>query len=319
MTKRKNIAFALALLSMGIIIGYVSEDLVYDNDRPVVVAAPSAHAPAPLVNPTVTAGLGKRFIVNFQPLKESFLNIQSQYKQKTFIYFSYLNNASWVGLNERDNFVAASLVKVPLAMSVYKAIEDGKLTIDQKYTITNEDLDSGFGDLYKTGLDKTFTVDGLLKIMLENSDNTAKNALLNVLRGVGITNPLEPVYEAFGWTFDFGEAPDFRKINVKTLSNMFLALYNAQFLNIDHSQAILSYLDDSPFDDKIVAGVPKDIPVAHKIGVSINDETFSDCGVVYVPNRNYILCLGSNGGDEKITASFMAKISKAAYAYVIAN
>ena len=281
--------------------------------------ASAADGASRLINPTVIEGAKKHFIINFQPLRFELEKIQKKYPQHTYIYFNYLNNASWIGLNERDNFVAASLVKVPLSMAVYKAVENGKLSLDQKYILQDFDLDSGFGDLYKVGAGKSYSVGQLLEIMLEKSDNTAASALQSVLRGIGISDPLTPVYESFGWALDFGAQANFAEINVKTLSTMFLALYNAQYLNVEDSEKVLEYLDNSDFNDKIPAGVPESISVAHKIGVASDAETFSDCGIVYAPNRNYLLCLGSNGGNEDVATQFMAEISKATYQYVINN
>lgn len=278
------------------------------------------NAAANLINPTVTADLGKHFIINFVPLKKQFLDIQKNYPQNTYIYFDYLNNAAWVGVNEKDLFTAASTIKVPLAMSIMKMQEDGKLKLSDSYTLDQLDLDSHFGDLYKVGPDNAFTIEELMKIMLEKSDNTAMNALYKVLQLVGINDPFADVYSFMGWDYNnFGEAPTYFDINLKTLSNMFLALYNAKYDNIENSQAILKYLDNSNFDEQIVAGVPVGVAVAHKSGVNDEKKTYSDCGIVYAPNRNYILCIGSVGAAKPNADKFMVEISKAAYEYVINN
>lgn len=100
---------------------------------------------------------------------------------------------------------------------------------------------------------------------------------------------------------------------------MFLALYNSTYISPEYSQEALYYLTQTPFGDKIAAGVPEFVEVSHKIGVSGNDDTFSDCGIVYAPNRNYMLCVGSNGMPESKAAAFMAEISKKTYEYVINN
>lgn len=278
------------------------------------------------INPTVTSNLGKHFIINFLPLKNQLTEIQKKYLQKTYVYFAYLNNGSWVGLNERDLFVAASTVKVPLAMTLFKAVEDGKLKLTDSYSLDELDLDERFGDLYKVGADKQFSVEELVKIMLEQSDNTAMNAVLTIFKKIGVDDPFAEVYAAMGWQAsnidlipDIGSAPNYQEINLKALTNMFLALYNATYLNLDHSEQILTYLSNTPFNDKIVADIPDGITVSHKIGVATNKETFSDCSIIYAPNRNYVLCLGSNGGDEKRAAQFMAEVSKAVYQYVINN
>src|SRR3990167_969624 len=284
----------------------------------------SSSSEFPLVNKAITADIGKHFIINFRPLRVEMEKIQKKYSQKTYIYFSYLNNGSWVGLSEREEFAAASTLKVPLAMSLMKAVEGGKLKLSDPYALGNLDLNDNFGDLYKVGKDSEFTVEELLKIMLEQSDNTALNALYSIFLHIGIDDPLNDVYSYLGWDFldappILNEKPNYSKINSKTLSNMFQALYNAKYISIENSNKILGYLANTPFSDKIRAGVPEDVVVSHKIGTSGGDQTFSDCGIIYAPNRNYILCLGSNGGDEKVAAKFMAEVSAAVYKYVINN
>lgn len=273
------------------------------------------------INPAVRANLGKHYIINFQELRNTFLNITKGYSGQGYVYFSYLNNGAWVGIRERDMITAASTVKVPLAMAVYKGIEDGKFTGDEEYVIQEEDLNAAFGNLYKGGVGQVVTLKELVKVLLEYSDNTASNAIVDIFKRVGIDNPLEKVYAAMGWEIvgNIGEVPTYGLIHLKILSNMFSALYNATYLNPEHSQILLSYLANTPFNTKIDAGVPSGIEVAHKIGVYAEGDTYSDCGIVYAPNRNYLLCVGMVGEREDIAAEFMAKISSAAYRYVINN
>lgn len=284
----------------------------------------SSSSAFPLINKAVTADIGKHFIINFKPLRIELEKIQKKYPQKTYIYFSYLNNASWIGLNEREEFTAASTIKVPVAMAIMKAVEEGKLKLSDLYSLEELNLDDGFGDLYKVGKDQEFVVEELLKIMLEQSDNTALNAVVEIFRRIGIEDPLGNVYGFLGWEFSqsipgLGEIPNYSKINLKTLSNLFIALYDAKYISVEHSQKILEYLTHTPFNDKIMAGVPGDIMVSHKIGVATADKTFSDCGIVYAPNRHYVLCLGSNGGNEKQASKFMAEVSTAVYKFVMNN
>lgn len=278
----------------------------------------------PHINPAVIAGLDKHFIINFRPLRKQFEEIQSRFPQKTFIYFAYLNNAAWIGINEREEFTAASTIKVPLAMALLKAVEDGKIQLEDSYGIEDFDLDYNFGDLYKEGAGQQLTVDELLAIMLEQSDNTAQVAVTHIFNRIGITDPLWPVYGALGWEFgaplaSIGTTSTYSKISLKTLANLFLSLYDAKYVSVEHSNKILAHLAHTPFKDKIEAGVPREIAVSHKIGVAVPDDTYSDCGIVYAPNRPYLLCLGSVGAPEEKAVEFMKEISKAAYAYVIGN
>ncbi|TSC90965.1 MAG: beta-lactamase class A [Parcubacteria group bacterium Licking1014_17] len=280
-----------------------------------------------LINPTISANLGKHYIINFSPLKKELEIIRGKYAQKNYIYFLYLNNSSWVGFDEKELFTAASTVKVPVAISVLRFIENGRLKLNDVYTLDELDIDNGFGELYKGGVGKEFSVEELIKIMVEQSDNTALLALLHIFEDIGIINPLEDVYLSLGWDMagfmpSFGQdaQPNYENINLKTLSNMFTALYNVAYLNEEHSQKLLSFLADTPFDEKMVRGIPSSVTVSHKIGIAAGGgKTFSDCGIVYIPKRHYILCLGSSGGDESSANQFMAEVSKAVYQYVIDN
>lgn len=276
-----------------------------------------------LLNPAVTANLGKHYIINIAPLREKLMALQKKYSAKTYIYFLYLNNGVWIGLNEKDKFDAASTLKVPLAMSVMKSAENGRVDLNAAYAIEEAELDGKFGELYKKGAGGEYAMRDLLKIMLEQSDNTAMNAVYNSLTRLGISDPLADVYTALGWQDleppAFDEAPNYAIINLKTLANMFLSLYNSTYLSPENSQQLLSYLANTSFNDKIDAGIPEGIIASHKIGIGGDINTFSDCGIIYAPNRNYILCMGASGMNEEKTNSFMKEVSSAAYDFVINN
>ncbi|MBI5912991.1 metallo-hydrolase family protein [Candidatus Azambacteria bacterium] len=312
----KKLVVMASVLALGALLGVgASRFFLAPPSSPSAITAPS---PYDLINPAATADIGKHFIINFSPLKKEFVAIQNKYTQKTYVYFVYLNNASWIGLGEKDVFYAASTVKVPLAMAILKAVEDGKLRLTDRYTLEELDLNKDFGDLYKAGANKEFTVEELLAIMLKESDNTAAVALTSIFAKIGVADPFRAVYGAMGWEFDNMEGvADYRDINLKTLANVFIVLYNARYLTAEHSQLILKHLSVTPFDNKIAASAPSDITVAHKVGIAAGVNTFSDCGIIYAPNRHYLLCAGSQNADEATANTFMSEISKAAYSYVI--
>jgi beta-lactamase class A len=324
MNNKAFIVYAVILV-VGIWVGFAFSRIPSPTPTDSVANVASATIDSAAISRTfldlaVNANLGKHFIVNFLPLKQSMEDIQKKYAQTTYIYFDYLNNASYIGLGSSKSFTAASTVKVPLAMAIYKLAEDGKLDLNANYSLQDTDLDARFGELYKVGADQSFSVEELLKIMLENSDNTAMNALYKVLQSNGITDPFQDVYSFLGWTnfSDFGQdnSAIYKDINLKTLSNMFIALYNAQYISAEHSNEILKFLSSSSFNNKIVAGVPAGIPVSHKEGIYTPNNTYSDCGIVYIPNRSYLLCMAFSGGDEAGANRFMSEISKSTYDFV---
>ena len=274
-----------------------------------------------LLNPVIGAGIDKHFIINFKPLRDQLEAVIARYPHKAYVYFDYLNNATWVGVNERELFAAASTIKVPLAMAVLKAVEQGQLKLSDRYGLEGADLNNKFGQLYRNGTNQELSISELLEVMLRQSDNTATNALYEVLHRLSIEEPLQDVYSSMGWEYSaFGNELAYRDIYVKVLSNMFISLYNAKYVNEEHSQLILDHLSHTPFKNKLVAGVPQGVTVAHKIGITgTPTSTFSDCGIVYVPSRHYVLCLGSKDVTEPEASKFMAEVSQAVYDFVVSH
>lgn len=294
-----------------------------------IVVAERNPSDFPFLNITKVLDLKKHYIVDFAQLRELIIGEQKKHTPKSYVYFSYLNNGSWIGINERDGFYAASLVKVPLAMATMKAIEEKRLTLDTSYSLQEGDLDINFGGLYRSGVGTEKTLGEYLRIMLVESDNTARNAIYSIFKGIGIEDPLQDVYGSLGWDFLPEISPgdnitgigsqNYNKISVKVLSNMFLALYNATYISPESSQIILDHLSKTDFNDKIRTGVPEGIDVSHKIGTAEPFKTYSDCGIVYAPNRHYILCVGASDTDEKSMAEMAKNISQIVYNYVINN
>ena len=65
----------------------------------------------------------------------------------------------------------------------------------------------------------------------------------------------------------------------------------AYYLNKPSCEYALRLLLRTIYRDQITAGLPSEIPVAHKEGYNVDTGDFHDCCVVYLPNRPYILCI----------------------------
>jgi beta-lactamase class A len=101
---------------------------------------------------------------------------------------------------------------------------------------------------------------------------------------------------------------------------MFRSLYVSSFLNKENSQKLLQWLFESSMKDFLASGLPSDIPFAHKFGENMAAHVFSDSGIVYLPNRPYLLTVmiqgdGSATEREQATA-LMKSISEKTYQYI---
>lgn len=253
-------------------------------------------------------------IINFVPLRKAIKDYVYNQKGDVGVYFEYLPSGISIGANDTTEIKLASLSKVPLAMSVMKKIENKKLSLDDKLTIKKEELDKGFGNLWEKGEGATFTVKELLEYSLKSSDNTAYNVLFDALTAEEVMD----VYDNLDVEVNSkGTVPI---VSPKSYSSIFRSLYLSSYLSNENSNFILDILANSNFKDKIPAGVPSNITVAHKIGVydlsEVDGKVYSDCGIVYFPKRPYTLCIFVKNSDDE-AKKHMAYISHIIYTYLL--
>ncbi len=271
----------------------------------------------PLLSPRIFIQNRNDIIINFTDLRSE-LNafVSAQKNMRTGVYFEYLPSGVSIGVNATDEFISASLIKVPFIMGIYKMIETGQLTKDTVITLKKEDLDPNFGSLWKRGEGATLTVDEAMQLTLRESDNTAALALDHF----SSADPIRKIYDALDIPVDWSS--DQPVVSPKNYSSVFRCLYLSCYLSYEGSQKILTFLTDTIFHDGIPAGVPASVPVAHKIGIYDSPNSGKrvrlDCGIVYVPKRPYILCIlgEAEKGQEQRISDFAREVSGQIYRFV---
>ena len=250
--------------------------------------------------------------------------------QTASVYYQDLNNGPWYGYNSKEMFVPASLVKIPIVISLFKYMEKNPLALYKKVKVTQEDLNQALKqnitDKKNVKLGQEYSPIELVNYVLEDSDNIALNVLLN---NFPEDKYLDETFKQIG--VDTAVKDNQLVLKNRDYATFFNVLYNASYLSKDNSELILKILSQSTFKDGIVAGVPKGIIVAHKFGErnfadkglvldsfvpdGVTDETkqLHDCGIVYLPGKPYILCIMTRGADLKNQESFISSLSRYIY------
>ncbi len=247
-------------------------------------------------------------INNFLPLRQQVHQITDPYQDSVALYFEYLPTGTSIGVNENDEFTAASLLKVPVIMAYLHKKERLGVKLDPTVTIQPNELNSEFGDLYKKGAGASLNLGDAVKAALQQSDNTASLVLADQLSD----DDFMYVYEGL----DIQPETENKSpiITANQYSSILRSLYFSSILTNNDSEYILDLMTKTDFHDMLPSGVPDNVPVAHKIGL-IDKQIYSDCGIVYVPNRPYLLCIISKS-DKDTAKTRMHDISKAVYDYV---
>ena len=260
-----------------------------------------------LLNPARKSVNQKDLIINIQPLRDELNKYEGQ--KDISIYFEYLPTGANISINKDAQFWPASLLKLPVAMAVAKKIEKGEWKWDNKLVLMAADKEESFGTLFKEPTGSIFTIEDLVRRALVDSDNTANFILVRNLE----TREIYDVYEHLG-AGDFFSAGG--EIGAKKYSANFRALYNSSYLSEESSQKLLAYLSETRFDEYLKGGLPEGTVYAHKIGVAEDKNVYMDSGIIYAPNRPYILTVMVSGRDKREAEDLMKKISEQVFNYV---
>ena len=296
-------------------LGIFSAILLASNIWTLIVYAPSRQGSTisdsknkyPLLDPSRGTYDRADRIINFQPLRDYFDKYEAD--SNISIYFEYLSTGANIAIHKDAEFYPASLLKVPVAMTVAKKIEKGEWKWTNELVLLSTDKDDKFGTLYKEPANSTHTIEDIVRRSLSDSDNTAHFILVRNLE----MEEMRDVYDHMGLG---GFLETEGSLSAKRYSVMVRALYAGSYISDENSQKLLTYLTQSPFDYYIQSGLSQDVPFAHKIGVDADKKVYLDSGIVYAHNRPYILTVMTKDKDEQKAKELMKDVSEKAYHYI---
>lgn len=225
-------------------------------------------------------------------------------------------------------FHAASMMKVPVMVRLYRMSESGALDLDAPIGVRNAFTSIYDGSPYELTPDEDsdstlYSLVGgeatpreLIDRMITRSSNLATNLLIDLADPDSIASMLAE-FGAQGMTVLRGveDIPAYRNgINNTTSARGLLELYSAlgrgQAAGPAATSEMLDILFRQEFNDAIPAGLPDDVPVAHKTGwITAVDH---DGGIVYPPDgKPYVLVILTSGvEDEAVTRAAAADVSR---------
>lgn len=253
----------------------------------------------------------EKYSLSYKEMKEQVQEIIYESDSDYGFYFEDLNSGAWVGINEKDQFIAASLLKLPIVVAVLKKVETSDLTLDSKITLIDKDLNSMSGDLYLEGIGYEISLEDLIEALLVNSDNTALNALKRQVNA----NDVREAMLAMGQPM-INVSNKFATDSPKDYSNMFRALYFSSYLRRPFSQLLLSFMSETKHNSQLPAGLPLNIKISHKIGILEDQGLYHDCGIVYAKDKPYLICIMSKGNSKQQADKTISSIAEIVYNYV---
>ena len=295
--------------------------------RALIIA--TAVAVACLSFPSTTSTAGKPVVLAAIPppappqwseLGGFLAGVRGRFRGVISYYIEDLQTGRTIVWNENQPLPAGSVIKLPIAVSVFEQELAGKIQLDAEVELKPTDKADGSGVLKRARSGTKLTVGNLVELMLQRSDNTATNMLTDLLgleeindacRRQGLTSTCMPRY-----IMDLS-ARDNRIENYTSATDMgrlLKALYAGSILDPESSGQLLDILKGQHVRDRLPRYLPRGVVVAHKTGLM--KDACHDVGILYGRNHDYVVAvLTSEFGSYTQAKQAIGQIGRAVYLY----
>jgi beta-lactamase class A len=254
---------------------------------------------------------------------------------KVGVSLASLEGDDTLTINGQAHFPMQSVYKFPLAMAVLHAVDNGKLSLDQKIHLNKKDLHedtwSPMRDSFPKG-NVDVTLRDLLYYSVTYSDNNACDILFRVIGGpakvqeylrslsiknIDVATTEQDMHDSWNAQFHNWCEP-------VAMTELLKIFYERKHLAASSSDLLWKLMTESENSPKRIRGLlPESVIVAHKTGTSnTNDKgvnaATNDVGIVTMPNGKHfsiVVYVSMSKKNLDTREAVIAKIAKAAWDY----
>ncbi|CAN5710278.1 N/A [soil metagenome] len=231
-------------------------------------------------------------------------SIVRDFRGEAGVYVRHLSTGATASVNADQIFPTASMIKVPLLVTLFDRVERGELRLDQEMVFrdslkyADHDLTGKFRDEEKIPLDQ------LAFLMVALSDNTASlwiqalvgggTAVNNWLAANGFqstrvnsrTEGRRPDWERYGWG----------QTTTREMSRLMVMIRQGEAVSPAASDRMYRTLSRSFWDETAMAPIPASVQVASKQGFV--SQSRSEILLVNSPSGDYVLAIITNNQED---------------------
>lgn len=253
-------------------------------------------------------------------LENQIKNLMSMYPSiKPSVYVWDYDTERFADINADEIYAAASIIKLPVLVQLFRSIERNQLTIYDEMTLTDYYRAEGSGGLQFKAENSKYSIDTLARIMITDSDNSATNMLMSKIGSMTDVN--QGIRE---WGLKNTQVqtwlPDLGGTNHTTGRDLATILYNIDnpnFLDVTSREKIFDYMGHVKNNRLIQAGLGSGAVFLHKTGDI--GKMLGDAGIVFAPNgKKYIVVILANRPHNSIAGKeFIVKASEIIYNHMV--
>lgn len=245
-----------------------------------------------------------------EPLRARLQARVSQHKGVVGVAIIDLTSGDTLSIRGDERFPTASLIKLPILVELFHQIDAGRIKWNDPLTLIAADKVPGAGMLQHFSTPHQLTIGDAATLMISVSDNTATNLLIDKvgIRGVNArmdtlgfrdTDLFAKVFLRARTTIDSAGSARWGlgATTPREMASILAQLHRGKLVSDSSARRIIDLLKLQTVRDRIPRLLPAGTVVAHKTGEV--DDSKNDCGVVYAPNRPYVVCLFTRENSDR--------------------
>jgi beta-lactamase class A len=247
-----------------------------------------------------------------QSLRADLHRMVVRFPASTAVEVMDLSTGYHIGYNATAVMPAASTIKVPVMVEVFKQLEAGRFDLDRRVTLLGGDKDYGSGDLCYAPVGSTYSIDQLLDAMIDVSDNTATNMLIRL---VGVRSVNRTMYDLGlmqthlrGYVHtDSWSVRQALQSSPRDMVHLLELMAKRELVDDWSSNEMISILEGDQINTLLPQPLPAGIAIAHKTGSFF--DTLNDVGIVYATDPYVIAVMTTHLPSLDAGRAFIRSLS----------
>lgn len=223
------------------------------------------------------------------------------------IYVRHLGTGVTAAIRADTLFPTASMVKLPILVTLYDHVERGLLDLDAPLTYDDSLFYGDEGDddiINKMRPGETVTLSKLAFFMISISDNTASLWIQGLVGGASVNQWLDehgfhatrvnsrvedrrPDWEVYGWG----------QTTPREMAELLVMIREGRAVSPRASADMYRTLTDIYWDDEALSAIPPTVQVASKQGAV--SASRSEVLLVNAPTGDYVVCVITNNQEDR--------------------